>query len=104
MKPATEGATLSLFGDSIQERFERFHDENPQVYATLVKLARGYAARGERRGIKHLWEVARYMRWLETDGDPFKLNNDFTSRYARKIMAREPDLAGFFDLRELGAL
>ena len=31
----------------------------------------------------------------------FKLNNDFTSRYARLIMQQEPDLEDFFEVRVL---
>jgi hypothetical protein len=33
--------------------------------------------------------------------EPFKLNNDFTARYARAIMMSEPDLSDFFQVRKL---
>lgn len=90
---------------TIQTRFESFHDRNPDVYVGLCKLARGLKRKGYSDvGIGMLWEVLRYRRHMETDGrevDGFKLSNTFRSRYARLIMDQEPDLAGFFSLREL---
>lgn len=87
---------------TIQESFEHFHQENPQVYRALVRLARKMRARGKRVGIGCLWEVARYFEHLRTDSDDtYHLNNNYRSRYAREIMEQEPDLADFFDLREL---
>lgn len=36
-----------------------------------------------------------------TKGEPFKLNNDFRSRYTRLLMQQEPELQGFFETRTL---
>jgi len=48
------------------------------------------------------------VRWhmeIETRSDDgFKINNDFSSRYARRIMEQEPDLKGFFVTRRLEVL
>jgi hypothetical protein len=52
-------------------------------------------------GIKMLWEVARWNRFLRTNDEKYKLNNNYHSRYARLIMQKEPGLAGIFDTREL---
>ena len=92
-----------LFDDEIQRRFERFHAENPLIYTKLVELARQVKSRGYRQyGIASLFERLRWHFTIETKTDePFKLNNDYRSRYARFIMATESDLADFFDLREL---
>ena len=38
-----------------------------------------------------------------TDRDGFKLNNNFTSRYARLIEREHPELRGFFRKRRLRA-
>jgi len=39
---------------------------------------------------------------IETqDPDGWKLNNNYTSRYARLVMDECPDLDGFFNTREL---
>lgn len=87
----------------IQARFERFHADNPAVYAELVKLARRAKARGQTRlGIEMLFAIVRWRRMMATvDPSGFKLNDHYTSRYARLIMEREPDLDGLFQTRTL---
>lgn len=92
-------------GGSIQQDFERFHAANPHVYDELVRLARLYRARvGTFPGVKMLWEVARWNLALEIRAaNVWKLNNDFTSRYARLMMDQEPDLADAFETRRLKA-
>jgi len=89
-------------GETLQERFERFHEANPHVYIALVRLARQARSRGRRKiGMKMLFEVLRWNYRLQTDGEEFKLCNSYTSRYSRLIEAQEPDLAGLFEKREL---
>lgn len=88
-----------------KERFEQFHEDNPHVYAILVNISR----EGKRRGISRwsiagAFEVARYERKFSTSDETFKIRNDFKPHYARLIMAKEPDLDGFFETREMTAL
>ena len=86
---------------TIQEQFAQFHRENPHVYRGLVRLARIAKSEGrERYGIKALFEVLRWYDMVQTKSDEFRLNNNYTALYARLIMRREPDLKGFFELRE----
>lgn len=93
--------------ESIEQRFWRFHTSHPEVYRELAGLARQALAAGrERLGLKMLFEVVRWNRslaGLPAEGEDFKLNNDYTSRYARLLMEREPDLEGLFATRELRA-
>ena len=92
------------FGGTIQERFERFDIEHPEVYAKLVRLAFDMRERRFKRcGMKFLFERVRWIYWMERGDADFRLNNDFHSRYARKMMAEYPELEGFFVLRELTA-
>jgi hypothetical protein len=85
-----------------QSKFEKFHRENPDVYVALVKLARRIKkANHSYYSIAGLYEVARFDRFVSTNGKPYKLNNDHKSRYARLIMDTEEDLKGFFKLRAL---
>jgi hypothetical protein len=95
----------ALFGSekAIQQRFEEFHAANPAVYAELAKLARRAKARGQQRvGIELLFAIVRWRRMMATTGDNgFKLNDHFTSRYARLLMEQEPDLDGMFETRRL---
>ena len=91
---------------TIEEAFETFHALNPWVYEHLATYARELKARGrEHVGIKMLFEVLRWSFFMSTD-DPnstFKLNNNYSSRYARLIMSQEKDLDGIFRARELKA-
>ena len=89
---------------SIQERFEAFHRANPHVYDRIVKLAIELKRRGRKHfGMKALFEFLRFTYALQTSGDEFKLNNIYTSRYARLVMDSVPELNGFFETRELKA-
>lgn len=83
--------------------FWQFHETNPAVYQALAELARAAVRQGKRRiGLKALWERVRWDMWLATEGDEdFNLNNVYTSRYARLLMAREVELRGVFALRRL---
>lgn len=90
---------------SLDEAFEAFHAEHPHVYARLHTLAMGLVAAGHRRiGVKMLWETLRYHTMLEApdpSGAGWKLNNSYTSRYARLLLANEPLLADVIETRGL---
>lgn len=87
---------------TIEDTFWEFHAANPQVYDRVVQMARTAKARGRRKlGMKMIFEVIRWETFLRTnDADGFKLNNNYTSFYARLVMDREPDLDGIFETRE----
>jgi hypothetical protein len=83
-----------------QEQFDEFHAENPHVYDELVRSARSTASRPAAKcGMSLLFGRVRWVLALRTEGDAFKLNNNYAPFYSRLIMAQEPDLAGMFDLR-----
>lgn len=84
-----------------QEAFDAFHAENPHVYAELVRSARTYREQTGRTkcGMSLLFGRVRWVLALRTEGDAFKLNNNYAPFYSRLLMAQEPDLAGMFDLR-----
>jgi hypothetical protein len=85
-----------------EERFRRFHKENPKVYLHLREMALQLRARGRKvYSIKTLWEVLRWKIAVLGDfREGWKLNNSYTPFYARELMRREPELAGFFETRE----
>lgn len=86
---------------SIAQAFTQFHSDNPHVYKALVKLARDLKRNGhETYGMKGLFEVLRWQHAIKTKGSIFKLNNNYTSMYARLIMRKELGLKGFFKIRE----
>ena len=87
---------------TLDQQFEQYDKANPHVYETLLGLSmRAVRAGRKRLGIKQLFEVARWELSFTTNGDPFKLNNNFHSRYARKLMREVPELRGVFYVREL---
>lgn len=90
---------------SIQERFEAFDEANPAVFRMLVELAEQARSSGAKRiGMKCLWEVLRWHIFIATrDVTAFKLNNIYTSRYARKLLAERPEFEGVIEVRELRA-
>lgn len=83
----------------------QFMRDNPTVYPKFRMLAVKLKAKGiDRWGAKAIWEVLRYEMALKsvTTGEKYALNNNFTSRFARKLMDEEPDeFAGFFETRSL---
>jgi hypothetical protein len=90
----------------IQTHFEEFDKENPWVYKELVKLlheardTKGYP----RWSVDGAFHVLRWERAGSTVYDPnsqWKLNDHYTSRYARKILKYNPDLEGFIRTRPL---
>lgn len=85
----------------IQKEFEEFHARNPHVYEIFVKWARYIKSKGRRASAGLIFERMRFDMKVETDGEPYKLNNNFRSRYARLAMEQEPDLADFFETRDL---
>lgn len=86
---------------TIRERFDAFDEANPHVKRRLTDMAMELWRRGTKHyGMKALYEVLRYEYTLRTSGDSFKLNNNYTALYARKIMLENPELDGFFSTRK----
>jgi len=81
--------------------FLDYHHANPQVYAAFRAIAERLYRRGIRHyGAKAIMEVVRY-RTAISGNDSFKINNNFTSRYARQLMAEDGRFVRFFELRTL---
>ncbi len=86
---------------TLEDRARAFHAANPQVFTKLLEIARDLRARGVRKaGMKLLFERLRWISQVETQGDAYRLNNSFTSWYARQLMATDPSLSGLFETRE----
>jgi len=93
---------MPLTGCQHEAEFWAFHTQNPHVYETLEHHALQLRRSGITRwGIKALWEVCRYELVLRTSSSArsFRLNNNYTSHYARLLMAQNPELLGFFETR-----
>jgi hypothetical protein len=93
--------------DTIRAKFEDFDAAHPEVYRALVRLARQWVSAGHGKlGIATLFERLRWEWHIAglTDRDGYKLNNNYRSHYARKIMAENFDLDGLFETRTLTSL
>jgi len=91
-----------VFARPIKQRFRDFLEAHPEVYDQLVDLARRAKAAGHKHySARGLWEYLRFNSILCRGEDHFKLNDHYIAHFARLIMQREPDLAGFFETRQL---
>lgn len=88
---------------TIQEKFEKFHSDNPHVYKVLKRLALEAKQAGKNKiGVDLLVQVARWELIMGTNtNDRFKISNSYTSRYARLLMEQEEELEGLFELRNI---
>ncbi|MGG2460521.1 hypothetical protein ACO0M4_11975 [Streptomyces sp. RGM 3693] len=96
-QPENTGGKLT-----IQERFELFHQLNPWILKHLENLTTECVERGLRRiGIGMLFEVLRWQYGIATRGEPWKLNNDFRSRYVRRLIELHPEWSPLFETRKI---
>lgn len=86
----------------IDTEFRKFHETNPHVLNLFMGFAEEALATGKKVGAKAIWER---MRWevlmRQHPGQDFKLNNNYTSRYARLAIAKNPKLANLFEIRRI---
>ncbi|MDN3025697.1 hypothetical protein [Streptomyces sp. S.PB5] len=96
-QPENPGGKLT-----IQERFEAFDQLNPWILKHLESLTADCIERGLTRiGIGMLFEVLRWQYGLATRGEPWKLNNDFRSRYVRRLIDLHPEWSPLFEIRKI---
>ena len=89
--------------DTIQVAFEKFHNDNPHVLGKLEELTTEWFASGHRKvGMKMLWEMLRWFYGTRVvESKDFRLNNNFTSRYARLLIERNAEWEGRIEVRAL---
>ena len=91
----------ALSRDSLIDRkFIQYHLKNKHVWKLFVFYTRELV----KRGFKHQSSdfVLHRIRWyaaVETKGDAFKLNNNYTACYARVFHEVYPEYTGFFRTR-----
>ena len=91
-----------LTGESIRESFEKFNKENPLVYDTFKQMALNAIQSGrDKLSSKLIINVIRWEYYLKTDDQNFKINDSFTSYYARHFIAEFPHHADKFATRKL---
>lgn len=79
---------------------QKYDAENPRVYVLFKQYAKQMKATGrEHFGAKAIFERIRWEMALSTFSDEWKLNNNYTAYYSRKLMAELPEFNGFFRTR-----
>lgn len=92
---------------TIKEQFKAFDKANPHIYKLFRKFTRiarnaglpKYSADAILHRIR--WHLDVEVIHTEADIDPFKINNNYSAHYARKMMKRNPAFQGFFETRVL---
>ncbi len=91
--------------DDLQKRKRAFwdwHNANPQVYEKFEEYTLEAIATG-RKHYSH-WAIINRIRWnkeIETNGEEFKISNDYICFYARTFMAYNPQHKDFFKIKQL---
>ena len=92
----------------IQQHFEEFDRENPEVWERFQEIALRLIELGYTHascdGILHAVRIQRDLKTTgagEAAGKQLKINNSMSSRYARKFLKLYPQHEGFFETRRL---
>jgi hypothetical protein len=89
-------------GKSIQEKFLEFDKKNPLVYRMFCEQINKAIKLGKTKiSAKTVLGFVRWEAQFYTIGDEYKINDAFTSRYARKFIADFPKFQDIFNFRNL---
>jgi len=101
-------------GLSIQRAFDNFHSKNPMVYHHFEKMVKFAIEEKKKKKLsaKMIINAIRWNIFLETNDDvefkdkdgivtKFRINDAYTSRYARLYMNQHPEHPQIFNLKEL---
>lgn len=88
---------------AIDSEFKAFHEAHPEVYDLFCKYALNLIRAGNTRySADAILHVMRYNKVIgKGDDGMYKINNNFSSRYARKFIKENPKYYGFFEFRSL---
>ena len=93
-----------LLPTTIQDRFQEFDAKHPEVFDLFVAFSRELLTAGHESYSADA--ILHRIRWHfdvnEKRDSGFKINNNFSSRYARKLAAINPiEFGSFFRFRNL---
>ena len=105
MRDFPTGETLEQMALSDESKGDRFRaeadawiDDNPEAWSYMLHMARLSAERHRRFGIGALCE---HVRWemLAKGVDSFKLNNNYRSHFARRLIKEVPECEPYIATR-----
>jgi hypothetical protein len=81
--------------------FEKYNQENPQIYTEFKRLTNMLVSRGYKRvGSRQILEAIRWQTMI-SGNDDFKINNNYGAYYSRLFEKDYPWLEGIFEKRSL---
>ena len=87
--------------DNTFEEFQKYHETNPQVYEMFKRFAFELInSNVKSTGVRLVIERIRWETTIQTEGDAFKLNNNWSPYYSRMFMKDYPQHKGFFRVRK----
>lgn len=99
-RPALESGPGLRTAEHARRRFEDFHRANPRVFSLFERFALQAARAGRTRYSART--IIHRIRWyveVETTGDHFKVNNDYSPFYARMFVRKWPMYKDLFEMR-----
>ncbi len=91
-------------GKSIKESFEAFDLANPEIYNLFeMKVMMAHKMGKKKVSSKLIINTIRWEVFLDSEDSNcnFKINDSYTSHYARKFATLHPGLANMFNFRNL---
>jgi hypothetical protein len=94
-------------GRTIQEAFEKFHTKNPKIYDLFKKFALQIIEKrrgkpNKKTSAKLIINRIRWEIYVETvSDDGYRINDAWSSRYARMFAEQYPEHADLFNFRLL---
>ncbi len=88
--------------NELQQAFDEFHAENPEVYYYFRRFAFEAIDNGKEKF--SAYAIVHRIRWeieFETNDPSYKINNNHIAFYARLFIQQFPEHADFFELRAL---
>lgn len=107
LRPPAPMPLLTVLKDFSMQRRRQFliwHRKHPDIWKLVEKAFINKARQGQQRiGVKEIFEQLRQEYVEQTNKtDGWKLNNNWTSVYARLLAYKYPELASRIELRTTG--
>lgn len=92
-----------LFEKTVTEQFNQFDRDNPKVYELFKKKVFEAIKMGKKKtSSKMILNLIRWTYYLETKSDDeFKINDRYTSHFARKFAREYPEHREMFNYRRM---
>lgn len=82
--------------------FQQYDQKNKHVYELYKAIALELAHQGRRCiGSKQIFEIMRYDYQFLSNGDQYKVNNNYAAMYARKFVLEHPQFGNLFRFKQL---